>query len=94
MEKLSITVTEEHAEAIRHRVESGEYGSTSEVIRAALRLLDKDDEAHRQRIESIRQRIKASLDDARPSLSSDEVREHMDALIAETERNWKPRASR
>lgn len=94
MEKLSITVTEEHAEAIRGRVESGEYGSVSEVIRAALRLLDKDESLHQERIESVRRRIQASIDDPRPSLSSDEVRESLDELIEETRRNWKPRASR
>jgi antitoxin ParD1/3/4 len=94
MEKLSITVTEEHAEAIRSRVESGEYGSTSEVIRAALRLLDKDEEMYQERLETIRRRIQASIDDPRPSLSGEEVRTSIDTLVAKTRRTWKPRAKR
>jgi antitoxin ParD1/3/4 len=94
MEKLSVTVTEEHAEAIRNRVESGKYGSTSEVIRAALRLLDQDEALHQERIESIRRRIQTSIDDPRPSLSSEEVRRSLETMIEETRRTWKPRASR
>lgn len=37
VEKLSIALTPEMAEAIRQCVESGEYASSSEVIREALR---------------------------------------------------------
>lgn len=37
MEKISITVTEEHAEMIRQAVGSGDYASSSEVVREALR---------------------------------------------------------
>ena len=42
-EKLSITLPAEMARLIREKVSSGEYGSNSEVIRAALRgLLEQD----------------------------------------------------
>ena len=37
-EKLSITITAPMAQRIRAEVEAGHYGSTSEVIREALRL--------------------------------------------------------
>lgn len=37
MEKISITVTEEHAAMIKEAVGSGDYASTSEVVREALR---------------------------------------------------------
>lgn len=42
-EKLSITLPAEMARLIREKVSRGEYGSNSEVIRAALRgLLEQD----------------------------------------------------
>jgi antitoxin ParD1/3/4 len=37
VEKLSIALTPEMAAIIRYRLESGEYASSSEVIREALR---------------------------------------------------------
>lgn len=42
-EKLSITLPAEMARLIREKVSRGEYGSNSEVIRAALRLLLEQD---------------------------------------------------
>lgn len=38
IEKLSISLPQEMVEMLRAQVESGEFGSTSEVIREALRL--------------------------------------------------------
>ena len=37
VEKLSIALTPEMAAIVRQRVESGEYASSSEIIREALR---------------------------------------------------------
>ena len=54
MKRLSVTVTNQQAESIRNRVESGEYCSTSELIHAALSSLNKEEQAHRERHESIR----------------------------------------
>jgi len=36
-QKLSISVTDEHARLISEAVESGDYASTSEIVREALR---------------------------------------------------------
>lgn len=44
-QQLSITLTNELAEMVRSRVESGEYASESEVIREGLRALQHHDQA-------------------------------------------------
>lgn len=80
MEKLSITVTDEHAEAIRNRLASGEYASTSEVVRAALRSLDKEEQAHRERIQGIRRRVRDSIEDPRRTLSHEELGKRIGAM--------------
>ena len=37
VEKMSVALTQEMAEMVRHAVETGEYASSSEVVREALR---------------------------------------------------------
>ncbi len=79
-EKISITLTSEMARSIREDVEKGRYASTSEAIRDALRLWQERKEEHKSRLESIRQRVEASINDPRPDLSVEDVRERMNAL--------------
>ena len=45
-EKLSVTVTPTQARLIRRKVEDGSFGSASEVIRAALRAFQREEEEH------------------------------------------------
>lgn len=73
-----ITVTlGEMQERVEARVKSGAYSSASEVVRAGLRALDREEEALN---EIWRRKIKESLDDPRPSIPAEEVfrelREH------------------
>ena len=84
VEKLSITLPAEMAEAIRLRVANGEYASTSEVLREATRDWLRREEERADRLEAIRARIRSSLADPRPSLSSADVRDRFDTLFAET----------
>ncbi|KQY31907.1 hypothetical protein [Rhizobium sp. Root483D2] len=58
-EKLSITLPAELVEIINDRVDAGLYASSSDVLEAAM--------------VSIRARVKASLDDPRPNISSDDM---------------------
>jgi len=81
-EKLSVTVTPAMARMIREKVEDGSYGSASEVIRAALRAFQREEDEHAERMASIRARVKASLEDKRPNLSGEEVRTHLQGLFA------------
>lgn len=80
-EKLSVTVTPAMARMIREKVEDGSYGSASEVVRAALRALQRDDEEHAERIASIKASIKASLDNRSNSFSNEEVFEEIRARL-------------
>jgi antitoxin ParD1/3/4 len=80
-EKLSITLPSEMVMAIKSRVESGDYASTSEVFRAAVRVWLRQEEEYEERIASIRARVQASLDDPRPNLTGKEVRQQLDAFF-------------
>ncbi|MET7245737.1 ribbon-helix-helix protein, CopG family [Methylobacterium sp. EM32] len=84
-EKISITMTSEQLRAVRESVASGEYASTSEVLRDAVRLWQRQREEHAERLNAIRARIRRSLDDPRPDLTGDEVQANLDALFAEAE---------
>lgn len=92
-EKISITVTPEMLRLIRESVEAGEYASTSEVIRDAMRLWQRRREEHAEAIKSIKARIRRSLDDPRPSLSSEEVRAHMEAYMDQAEKDFRNASS-
>jgi len=66
-----ITVTlGELQERVDARVQSGTYSSASEVIRAGLRALDREEEALN---EIWRRKIQESLDDSRPNIPAEEV---------------------
>ncbi|MDQ6432943.1 type II toxin-antitoxin system ParD family antitoxin [Mesorhizobium sp. LHD-90] len=80
-EKLSVTVTPAMARMIREKVKDGSYGSASEVIRAALRALQRDEEEHAERMASIKARTKASLEDPRPAIPIDEAFAVLDHYI-------------
>ena len=72
-EKLSVTVTSEQARKIREMVRSGAYASTSEVVRAGLRSLDRDEEDRRERLEALKRSVNDALDDPQPRLTTEEV---------------------
>jgi antitoxin ParD1/3/4 len=66
-----ITVTlGELEQSVKSRVKSGAYASASEVMRAALRALDREDAAVN---DWLRQRVDESLADPRPSIPADKV---------------------
>lgn len=57
-------------QGVRARVRSGAYASASEVMRAALRALDREEAA----VEDwLRRRVDESLADPRPNVSADKV---------------------
>ncbi|AYG61334.1 ribbon-helix-helix domain-containing protein [Rhizobium jaguaris] len=82
-EKLSITLPSEMVAAIKSRVDAGAYASTSEVLRAAMRVWLREEAEYEERIAAIRSRVKASLDDPRPDISLEDMDEWIDSLAAE-----------
>jgi antitoxin ParD1/3/4 len=56
--------------SIEARVASGAYESASEVVRAALRALDREEAAID---EVLRAKVKEAIDDPRPSIPADQV---------------------
>jgi len=72
-------------ERVDARVKSGAYSSASEVVRAGLRALDREDE---MLDEIMRRKIQEAYDDPRPSVPAEEVfgrlrRRHADRMRAE-----------
>lgn len=59
---MNISLTPQLEKLVKSKVESGLYGSASEVMREALRLLEERDRRHALRIEEIRAEIKKGLD--------------------------------
>jgi antitoxin ParD1/3/4 len=83
-EKLSITLPAEMAEMIRSKVEGGAYASNSEVIREALRFWHEREVTKTQRLDEIRNEIADSINDPRPSLAPEEVKQRLGKLHAKS----------
>ena len=72
VERMTITMPTELAEALRQTVAGGEYASTSEVVREALREWTRRRDVERQDLEALRAAIRAGLDSG-PGLPADQV---------------------
>lgn len=72
VERMTITMPVELAETLRQTVAGGEYASTSEVVREALRDWTRRRDAERQDLEALRAAIRAGLDSG-PGVPADQV---------------------
>ena len=81
-EKLSITLPADMAQRIRSRVESGSYGSNSEVIREAMRLLEDRENEREQRLAAIRAKLNEAAENP-VRISADDVDRHFEKRFAE-----------
>jgi antitoxin ParD1/3/4 len=81
-EKVSVTMAREQLQAIRERVEAGEFATVSEAMRDAVRVWQRQRIEDAERLEAIRARVRRSIEDSRPSLSEDEADAALEAAIA------------
>jgi antitoxin ParD1/3/4 len=76
VEKLSVAVTPEMASLMRNAVEAGEYASTSEVVREALRDWEYRRKQRDQAIEELRRLIQEGIDSG-PSVDGEQLFERL-----------------
>jgi antitoxin ParD1/3/4 len=79
-EKISITLTPDMLRAIRESVEAGEYASTSEALRDAVRVWQRQRSEDAERLTAIRTRVRRSLEDPRPCVPLDEAFDRIEKL--------------
>ena len=59
---MNISLTPQLEDMVKSKVNSGRYGSASEVVREALRLLEERDHIQSMRLEELRGEIKKGLE--------------------------------
>ena len=59
---ININLTPQLEAMVREKVAGGSYGSASEVVREALRLLQEQDQLRAMKLEQLRADIRAGLD--------------------------------
>ena len=61
---MNISISEQHEEQIKRKVESGIYGSPDDVIAKALELLDEHDEELERELADMRLKVKIGTEQA------------------------------
>ena len=82
IERITITMPAEMAAALRQTVAGGEYASTSEVVREALREWARHRDADRRNLEMLREAIRAG-DECGPGIPAGEVFAGLRQMIAD-----------
>lgn len=82
IERLTITVPAEMAATVRLAGDAGDYASTSEVVREALRDWVRQHDVERRELETLREAIRVGLASG-PGVPADEVYAGLHALISE-----------
>lgn len=81
-EKISIALPPDMLRLLREAVTAGEYASTSEALRDAVRTWQRQRLEDAERLAALRARTRQSLADPQPSLSEDELNARLGALFA------------
>ena len=64
VKKRSVSLTPDLDDAIQRRIASGRYASQSEVIRAALRVLERDEEEQARKLAALDAALASGIADA------------------------------
>jgi len=84
---MNISLTPQLETLVKNKVESGLYGSASEVMRDALRLLEERDRRQFLRVEELRAEIKKGLDSGPPKpLEADAMKARLRARMTKKRR--------
>lgn len=59
---MNVSLTPELEAMIQEKVATGRYGSASEVVREALRLMEKHEQRQQDRLEELRREIQKGVD--------------------------------
>lgn len=78
VEKISIALPPEMATLVRQAVETGEYASSSEVIRDALRDWNHKRRLREQGVDELRHVWQQARDDPRPAVAAEEVLDRLE----------------
>jgi len=78
IEKISIALPQEMVAAVRQAVEDGEYASSSEVVRDALRDWNQKRQLRQQGIDDLRLAWREAIDNPGPGVDPDEVFERLE----------------
>ncbi|MCP3055457.1 ribbon-helix-helix domain-containing protein [Aurantimonas marianensis] len=82
VERLTITMPAETAAMLRRTVEGGEYASTSEIVREALRDWSRRREEESRDLQTLREAIRIG-DESGPSIPAGEFFAELRQMIAE-----------
>ncbi len=78
VEKISIALPPEMVSMVRQAVETGEYASSSEVVRDALRDWTQKRSLRQQGIDELRQVWRQALQDGTPGVSAEDVLDRLE----------------
>src|SRR5665213_1598898 len=78
VEKISIALPPEMVSIVRQAVETGEYASSSEVVRDALRDWTQKRSLRQQGIDELRQVWRQALEDNTPGVSAEDVLDRLE----------------
>ena len=82
VERMTVTMPAEMAETLRRTVAGGEYASTSEVVREALREWTRSRDAERRDLDVLRAACRAGLERG-PGIPADQVFAELRARYAD-----------
>jgi len=87
VEKISVALPPEMVSLVRQAVEIGEYASSSEVVRDALRDWTQKRNLRQQGIDELRQVWRQALQDNAPNVSAEDVLDRLERKYRSLRRN-------